>query len=53
MNIRARHGAQYFITFIDDFTRFDHVYLISHRYEAMDCSKVIVPLVENQLNTKI
>ena len=53
MNIRARHGAQYFITFIDDFTRFDHVYLISHRYEALDCFKIYSALVENQLNTKI
>ena len=34
MNVRARHGAHYFITFIDDFTRFGVVYLISHRYEA-------------------
>ena len=53
MNVRARHGAQYFITFIDDFTRFDPVYLISHRYEALDCIKRYSTLVENQLNTKI
>ena len=53
MNIRARHGAQYFIIFIDDFTRFGHVYLISHRYEGMDCFKSYSALVENQLNTKI
>jgi len=25
MNVRARHEENYFITFIDDFTRFDHV----------------------------
>ena len=36
INARARHGANYFITFIDDFTRFDHVYLISHKSEALD-----------------
>ena len=53
MNVRARHGAQYFITFIDDFTRFDHVYLISHRSEALNCFKRYSTLVENQLNTKI
>ena len=53
MNIRERHGAQYFITFIDDFTRFSHVYLISHIYEALDCFKSYSALVENQLNTKI
>ena len=53
MNIRARYGAQYFITFIDDFTRFSHVYLISHRYEALYCFKSYSSLVETQLNTKI
>ena len=53
MNVRARHGAQYSITFIDDFTRFSHVYLISHRSEALDCFKRYSILVENQLNTKI
>ena len=30
MNVRARHGGNYFITFIDAFTQFGHVYLISH-----------------------
>ena len=53
MDIRARHGAQYFITFIDYFTRFGHVYFISHRYEALDCFESYSALVENQLNTKI
>ena len=52
MNLRARHGAQYFITFIDNFTRFGHVYLISHRSEALNCIKRYSTLVENQLNTK-
>ena len=47
INVRARHGAQYFITFIDDFTRFGHVYLISHRSEAFDCFKRYNTLVEN------
>ena len=41
------------ITFIDDFTLFDHIYLISHRHEALDCFKRYITLVENQLNTKI
>ena len=53
MNVRARHGAQYFITFIDDFTRFGPVYLISHRSEELDCFQRYSTLVENQLNTKI
>ena len=53
MNVRARHGANYFITFIDDFTRFGHVYLISHKSEALDCFTKFTKLVGNQLSTKI
>ena len=53
MNVRARHGANYFITFIDDFTCFGHFYLISHKFEALDCFTQFIGLVENQLNTKI
>ena len=30
MNVKAKHGALYFITFIDDYSRFGHVYLIFH-----------------------
>ena len=52
-NVRARHGAQYFITFIDDFTQFGHVCFITHRFEALDYFKRYNTLVENQLNIKI
>ena len=48
MSVKARHGASYFITFIDDYTRFGHVYLIAHRYEALDCFKRYLAEVENQ-----
>ena len=37
MNVRARHGAWYFITFIDDYSRYGYVYLISHKSEALEC----------------
>ena len=30
MNVSAKHGTLYFITFIDDYSCFGHVYLISH-----------------------
>ena len=53
MNMRAKHDANYFITFIDDFTRFGHIYLISHKSEALDCFTQFTRLVENQLSTKI
>ena len=53
MNVRARHGGFYFITFIDDYTRYGHVYLISHKYEALDCFRQYMRLVENQLDKSI
>uniref|UniRef100_A0A2N9FS65 Integrase catalytic domain-containing protein n=1 Tax=Fagus sylvatica TaxID=28930 RepID=A0A2N9FS65_FAGSY len=48
MNVKARHGASYFLTFIDDYTRYGYVQLIAHRYEALDCFKRFVAEVENQ-----
>ena len=45
MNMGARHGAEYFITFIDDFTQFGYVYMISHKFEALDCFKRYSTLV--------
>jgi len=53
ISVKARHGASYFITFIDDFTRFGHVYLISHKSEALDCFKLYLNLVENQLEKRV
>uniref|UniRef100_A0A2N9GLJ0 Integrase catalytic domain-containing protein n=1 Tax=Fagus sylvatica TaxID=28930 RepID=A0A2N9GLJ0_FAGSY len=48
MNVKARHGASYFLTFIDDYTRYGYVQLIAHRSEALDCFKRFVAEVENQ-----
>ena len=53
MNVRARHGSFYFITFIDDYTRYGHVYLISHKSKALDCFKRYMRLVESQLDKSI
>ena len=49
MNVRARHGASYFIIFIDDFTRYGHVHLISHKSEALECFRLYLIEIENQL----
>ena len=48
MNVKAHHGASYFLTFIDDYSHFSYVYLIFHRFEALDCFKRFVAEVENQ-----
>jgi hypothetical protein len=51
--VRPRHGGNYFITFIDDFTQFGHVYLISHKSEALNCFIQYTNLVENKLCIEI
>ena len=48
MNIKAHHGASYFLTFIDDYTQYGYVQLIADRYEALDCFKHFVAEVKNQ-----
>lgn len=53
MNVRARHDALYFITFIDDFIHFGHVYLISHNLEILECFKRYMTFIENQLDKTI
>ena len=48
MNKRARHGASYFLTLIDDYSRYSYVYLLSHHHEALDCFKRFVAEVDNK-----
>ncbi|KAL0445209.1 UNVERIFIED_CONTAM: hypothetical protein Slati_2243600 [Sesamum latifolium] len=38
-NVRARHGAFYFLTFIDEYSHYGSVYLLSYRSEELDCFK--------------
>ncbi|KAL0307490.1 UNVERIFIED_CONTAM: Retrovirus-related Pol polyprotein from transposon TNT 1-94 [Sesamum angustifolium] len=55
MNVRVCHGAFYFLTFIDDYSRYGSVYLLSHRSEALECFKRFLAKVENQreMNLKV
>ena len=53
MRVKARYEALYSITFIDDFTRYGHVYLISQKLEVLDYFRCYINLVENQLDKKI
>ncbi|KAK8950761.1 hypothetical protein KSP39_PZI003380 [Platanthera zijinensis] len=49
----TRGGRKYLITFIDDFSRFCHVYLLKSKDEAFETFKTFKSRVENQLNLKI
>ena len=52
MNVKVCHDAFYFLTFIDDYSRFSYVYMTSHHFEALDCFKRFLENVKNK-NLKI
>ena len=53
MNVKARHEAIYFITLIDDDSQYGYVYLLSHRYEALEVFECFVAEVETQLERRV
>ena len=46
MTTQAREGYSYFITFINDLSRFGHVYLMKQKSEAFDMFKEYQSMVE-------
>ena len=53
MRKKSPRGEQYFILFIDDFTRMCWIGLLKHKDESFDKFKVFKALVENDLYLKI
>ena len=51
--VLTRGGERYFITFIDDFSRFTYVYLMRNKDEFFDMFKCYKTEVENQNDRKI
>ena len=49
----TRGGNRYFITFMDDNSRFTHVYLMKTKDQIFNMFKYYKALVENQLKKKI
>ena len=49
----TKGGKRYFITFINDCTRFCHVYLLKSKDKALNYFKIYKAEVENQLEKKI
>ena len=47
------NGQQYFITFIDNYSRYGYLYLIHEKSQSLDVFKVFKAEVENQLDKKI
>ncbi|GJY15063.1 retrotransposon protein, putative, ty1-copia subclass [Tanacetum coccineum] len=51
--IMSRQGANYFVTFTEDFSRYGYVYLLKHKHEVFETFKVFQKEVENQLGKTI
>ena len=47
------NGHTYFITFIDDYSRYGYLYLIHEKAQALEVFKIFKAEVENQLGKKI
>ena len=50
MTIQARGGFEYFITFIDDYSRYGCIYLMCHKFEASEKFKEYRVETEKRLN---
>ena len=53
LSLTARGGYQYFITFIDNFSRYGYVYLMKHKSESFEMFKIFKNKVQNQLGKNI
>ena len=47
MSVNSLGGSQYFVTFIDDYSRYTHVYFIKHKHEVLDKFKEFVNFTTN------
>ncbi|KAA0052874.1 gag/pol protein [Cucumis melo var. makuwa] len=48
MNVKARGGYEYFISFIDDYSRYGHIYLIQNKSDSFEKFKEYKADVENE-----
>ena len=53
MNVKARGGYRYFLTFIDDLSRYGYIYLKKHKSETFEKFKEFQSEVETHRDKKI
>ena len=53
MQTQSFGGSLYFITFVDDYSRYSHTYFMKHKSEALDKFKEFKAIFENESGTKI
>ncbi|XP_071039976.1 uncharacterized protein [Parasteatoda tepidariorum] len=46
-------GAEYFVSVIDDFSRYVEIFTIKHKHEVFNCFKLYLAKYERQLNVKL
>jgi hypothetical protein len=51
--VLTKDGQKYFMTMIDDASRYCYVYLLKTKDEALNCLKIYKAKVKNQLEKKI
>ena len=52
MNVEARGGYRYFLTFRDDLSRYGYIYSMKHKSETFENFKEFQREVENHCNKK-
>ena len=53
MSVEARSRYRYFLTFIDDLSRYEYIYLMKHKSETFEKFKEFQSKVKNHRNKKI
>ena len=53
MPVRSLGGNKYFVTFIDDFSRYGAVYFIKEKNQVLPCFKEYVSMVKRQTEKKV
>ena len=52
MSVDARGGYRYFLTFTDDFSGYEYIYLMKHKSETFEKFKEFQSEVQNHRNKK-
>ena len=53
ISVEARGGYRYFLTFTDDLSRYEYIYLMKHKSKTFEKFKEFQSEVENHRNKKI
>ena len=53
MNVKQYCGAIHFVTFVDNYSRYGHMYLVSHDYETLNIFKLFATELETHLEQRV